>query len=155
MPPTGRLPKQPAMLITKINKWWTTQMAVTVTDQSGHRLGNASSGPINGVESSSVPSTTAQSPQPLALSMSRALPVDPPAFTLSVISRMRKGVHYKGSFLQHRPWGLSRKGQTGTLGAPPTRGVRNAQNFVGGLLFRGERKAPNEFLGTPSTMGGP
>ena len=31
LPPTGRLPKHPAMLITKINKWWTTQMAVTVT----------------------------------------------------------------------------------------------------------------------------
>ena len=31
LPPTGRLLKHTAMFITKINKWWTTQMAVTVT----------------------------------------------------------------------------------------------------------------------------
>ena len=98
-------------------------------DQSGHRLGNESSGPINGVESSSVPSTTAQSPQPLALSINRALPVDPPAFTLSVISRMRKGVPCRGSVLQHRPWGLTRKGKTGVLGAPPTRGGPKCPEF--------------------------
>ena len=38
-----------------------------------------------------MPSTTAQSTHPLALSINRALPAYPPAFTLSVISRIRKG----------------------------------------------------------------